>query len=56
MLVPNAEGQFIQVGGGTVTMKRIPALLAISEIILTFWFVLAVVLVLLYAPFWILGG
>lgn len=56
LLVANAEGQFIQVGGGTVTMKRIPALLAISEIILTCWFVLAVVLVLLYAPFWILGG
>jgi hypothetical protein len=56
LLVPNAEGQFIQVGGGTVTMKRIPALLAISEIILICWFVLAVVLVLLYAPFWILGG
>jgi CubicO group peptidase (beta-lactamase class C family) len=56
LLTPNVEGQFIQLGSGMSTIKRIPALLAISEIILTCWFVLAVVLVLLYAPFWILGG
>jgi uncharacterized SAM-binding protein YcdF (DUF218 family) len=56
LLTPSVEGQFIQLGSGMSTIKRIPALLAISEIILTCWFVLAVVLVLLYAPFWILGG
>jgi CubicO group peptidase (beta-lactamase class C family) len=56
LLTPNAEGQFIQLGSGEQTIKRIPAWLAISEIILTFWFVLAVILVLLYAPFWIFGG
>jgi CubicO group peptidase (beta-lactamase class C family) len=56
LLSPNAEGQFIQIGGGTQTLKRIPAWIAITEIILTAWFVLAFVLVLLYAPFWILGG
>jgi CubicO group peptidase (beta-lactamase class C family) len=56
LLAPNAEGQFIQLGAGEETIKRIPAWLAISEIILTCWFVLAVILVLLYAPFWILGG
>lgn len=56
LLTPNAEGQFIQIGGGTQTLKRIPAWLAITEIILTAWFVLAFVLVLVYAPFWILGG
>jgi len=37
-------------------LKRIPAWFAITEIILTAWFVLAFVLVLVYAPFWILGG
>jgi len=56
LLTPNAEGLFIQMGGGTQTIKRIPAWLAFAEIILTAWFVLAVVAVLLYAPFWLLGG
>jgi CubicO group peptidase (beta-lactamase class C family) len=56
LLAPNADGQFIQVGGGSETIKRIPAWLAILEIALTTWFVLAVVAVLVYAPFWILGG
>jgi CubicO group peptidase (beta-lactamase class C family) len=56
LLMPNAEGQFIQIGAGEQTIKRIPAWFAISEIILTCWFALAVVLILLYAPFWILGG
>jgi CubicO group peptidase (beta-lactamase class C family) len=56
LLTPNAEGQFIQLGAGEETIKRIPTWFAILEIILTCWFVLAVILVLLYAPFWILGG
>jgi len=55
LLTPNAEGQFIQIGGAT-TMKRVPAWFVMAEIVLTAWFVLAVVLVLVYAPFWILGG
>ena len=56
LLTPNAEGQFIQLAGGMVTMKRVPGWLAIVEILLMAWFVLAVVAVLVYAPFWILGG
>jgi CubicO group peptidase (beta-lactamase class C family) len=56
LLTPNVKGQFIQFGGGTVTIRRIAAWLAIAEIILTAWFVLAVVAILLYAPFWLLGG
>jgi CubicO group peptidase (beta-lactamase class C family) len=55
LLTLNAEGRFIQIGGGT-TMKRVPAWLAVTEIVLTAWFVLSVVSVLIYAPFWILGG
>jgi hypothetical protein len=54
LLAPNAEGQFIQIGGET--MKRVPAWFALAEIFLTAWFALAVVSVLVYAPFWILGG
>jgi len=56
LLTPNAEGRFIQLGGGAVTMKRIPGWLAIGEIFLTGWFVLSVATVLVYAPFWLLGG
>lgn len=56
LLAPNAEGQFIQFGGGMTTVKRIPASLAITEIVLTAWLVLAFIAILIYAPFWILGG
>jgi len=56
LLTPNAEGQFIQTGDGMQTLKRIPAWLAIDEIFLTAWFVLAVVSVVIYAPFWLIGG
>jgi hypothetical protein len=37
-------------------MKRIPTWLAWSRIVLTVWFLLAFVSILLYAPFWIIGG
>jgi CubicO group peptidase (beta-lactamase class C family) len=56
LLKPNAEGQFIQIGGGNVTMKRIPGWFAIAEIALTVWVVLAMASILVYAPFWLLGG
>ena len=55
-LIPNDEGQFLQVSGGMSTLKRIPAWLAWLEIFLTAWFALAVIAVLVYAPFWVLGG
>jgi hypothetical protein len=53
---PNVEGQFIQVSDGTATLRRIPGWMAISEIILTAGVVLAIVSVIVYAPFWLLGG
>ena len=55
LLSPNQEGQFVQVGIQT-TMKRIPAWLAMLEIALTVFVSLSIVSILLYAPFWILGG
>jgi len=54
LLAPNDEGRFIEIAGGT--MKQVPAWFAIIEIALAAWFVLAVVSILLYAPFWLLGG
>jgi CubicO group peptidase (beta-lactamase class C family) len=56
LLPPNGEGQFIQLGDGTVTMKRIPGWFAIAEFLLAAWFVLAAVSALVYAPFWLVGG
>ena len=53
LLKPNAEGRFVFIGG---TLKRIPTWFAISEIALVAWFLLAFVSILLYAPFWIVGG
>jgi CubicO group peptidase (beta-lactamase class C family) len=53
LLKPNAEGRFVYIGG---TLKRIPTWLAFSEIALVAWFLLAVLSILLYAPFWMIGG
>ena len=53
LLRPNADGRFIQAG---VTMKRIPTLFALFEILLTSLVVLAMISILLYAPVWIVGG
>jgi CubicO group peptidase (beta-lactamase class C family) len=54
LLAPKRDGQFIEVGWDT--MKHVPAWFAIGEILLTAWFLLAVVSILVYAPFWLLGG
>jgi hypothetical protein len=56
LLTPDAQGKYIQVASGTATWKRVPTWLAIAEIGLTAFVALAVVSVLLYAPFWLLGG
>jgi hypothetical protein len=57
LLTPNAEGRFIYLGGPRGgTMKRIPASLAMAQIGLTGWVVLAIIGILLYAPCWIVGG
>ncbi|HLZ42308.1 MAG TPA: serine hydrolase [Candidatus Sulfotelmatobacter sp.] len=53
LLTPNVEGRFIEAG---VTMKQIPAALAMTEILVTAFVVLSIVAILAYAPFWILGG
>jgi hypothetical protein len=53
LLAPNAEGRFVYIGG---TLKHIPTWFAVSEAVLVAWFLLAVVTILLYAPFWIIGG
>jgi CubicO group peptidase (beta-lactamase class C family) len=54
LLAPKNDGRFIDVR--LTTMKYLPAWFAIGEILLTAWFFLAVVSILVYAPFWLLGG
>ncbi len=63
LLVPNAEGEFIQLSLGLrnasllhITMKRIPTWLAIFEIIIAGFVLLILISALVYAPFWILRG
>ncbi len=55
LLTPNIEGRFIQAGMQT-TMKQIPAWFAVVEIVLTVYVVLSILSIVIYAPFWILGG
>jgi len=55
LITPNADGRFIQNGLGD-TMKKIPTWFAITEILAVAWFVIAVFCIVIYAPFWMLGG
>ncbi len=53
LLTPTADGRFVQ--GGS-TMKKIPAWFAVSEILVTVYVVLSIIAIVIYAPFWLLGG
>lgn len=53
LLSPNAEGQFIYAGA---VLKRIPAWMAFTQIGLTALVLLCLIAIVLYAPFWIVGG
>ncbi len=55
LLAPEGEGEFIRLYGGMMTMKRVPAWIAITEIVLAAWIALALISVLIYAPFWLPG-
>ena len=55
LLTPNAEGRFVQVGIMT-TFKYTPTWLAVAEIAAMLFVVLSLLAILIYAPFWILGG
>jgi hypothetical protein len=53
LLPVNGEGRFIQT---MTTSRKIPAWMALGEILATIFVLLALVSILVYAPFWILGG
>jgi CubicO group peptidase (beta-lactamase class C family) len=52
----NAEGTFIQLGEFGDTWKRLPTWLAMTQIALSTCVYLAMVSIVVYAPFWLLGG
>jgi CubicO group peptidase (beta-lactamase class C family) len=56
LLTPDVKGRFLQTSVGTRTLKRVPTGLAVTEIVLTVFVAVAMVSVVLYAPFWMLGG
>lgn len=53
LLTPNEEGRFVDVG---VCLRKIPGWFAVGEILLMAYVATCMASVLLYAPFWILGG
>lgn len=56
LLTPDVEGRLIQTATGTRTLKRVSTGMAMLEIGLSGYVVLAMLAVVLYAPFWMLGG
>jgi hypothetical protein len=55
LLPPNPDGRFVQ-GGMMETLKKIPGWFAISEILITAYVALSIIAIVIYAPFWVLGG
>ena len=55
LLTPNSEGRFVQAGIQN-TMKRISAWFAVGKILLTAFAALSMMAIVVYAPFWLLGG
>lgn len=55
LLTPKPEGRFIQAGMQD-TLRKIPAVTAITEIVLTVFVLFSIIAIVVYAPFWILGG
>jgi len=54
LLTVNPDGRFIQAEQGT--MKMIPTWMALFQILAVLSILLSIVSILLYAPFWMLGG
>jgi CubicO group peptidase (beta-lactamase class C family) len=55
LLTPKADGRFVQ-SGFMGTLKKVPGWFALAEILITAYVVLSIVAIVIYAPFWILGG
>ncbi|MGB8259346.1 MAG: serine hydrolase [Terracidiphilus sp.] len=53
LLNPNEEGRFAEIGE---VMRHIPGWAAWLQMALTAWFALSFVAVIVYAPFWLIGG
>lgn len=56
LITPNAEGRFIQIAPAMSTLKQIPGLFAIAEILISAFVLLSLISIIAYAPFWIFSG
>jgi hypothetical protein len=59
LVAPEKEGRFIQIGDSREdwsTFRRLPAGLAVAQIVIAIFVLLSMVSVIVYAPFWFLGG
>jgi CubicO group peptidase (beta-lactamase class C family) len=54
LLTPNDEGRFVERFGAV--MKRVPTWLALTEILAVMFVTISMLAILIYAPFWLLGG
>jgi hypothetical protein len=56
ILLDTDDGRFIQIGTETSVMRRVPAWVVMLELTTIAYVLLSVLAVLLYAPFWVIGG
>jgi hypothetical protein len=56
LLTPLPHGRFIQSNFGMSTWRQLPAWLVWIEALSLLWFALALMAIVLYAPFWLIGG
>ena len=55
LITPQPEGRFIGFGSFEGTLKQVPLWQVVLEFLGTAWFVVAIAIILLYAPFWLIG-
>ena len=55
LLTPQPDGLFIGSGGSAGTMRQMPTWAVMAELLGVAWFALAIVGIVLYAPFWLVG-
>ena len=55
LLTPNPDGRFVQ-ARTMDTLKKIPTWFAMAEILVTLYVLLSIGAIVVYAPFWLLGG
>jgi hypothetical protein len=55
LVTPQPDGRFIGFGSFEGTLKQVSLWQVVLEFLGTVWFVVAIAVILLYAPFWLIG-